>query len=908
MSSRLPICFQDRLKTENGHKEFREHLESVTVVKLLPNTVIRDRYLILKELGEGGFGSVYQAEDRLLNRVVAVKVLKEISESDFKRFQRESKLLAKLSHPNVVSVYSIEMLDELCPMIVMEYLEGQSLKSLINQSTGGLDAKTCRSVLIQTCAGLASAHDEGIVHRDLSPANIFILNRSSNDLQVKIIDFGLSKSLNPVSSASNSPGSTKTLTKAGSLIGNPSYMSPEASKGEVVDCASDIYSLGCIFYEMLTGSQPFEATEPIGILYKQLSEYPKEPLLNWGNGQEAEIFKNIALFCLQKEKDRRPSSASVVQKLVENSVDVSKYLMGAGTWQCDSSNAKSPVNGNKVKLFSALALLALLLLCLALVKKNSPADGSAKSVQLQAGQLNELKRLKEKVAQKQARYGANSLMAINAQNDLAEYYYEHESYQDAIEILKNLVLLPPRLIKEKEQLEDERMLVNSYLRTNQLDLAELWANRAFKSVSVRIDKDTETYRYWLQKLAFVYVSEMKWTDAEKYSFLALHSAEKLYGKDSLFYMTAQLSVAECYSAQRKTKLAIQMLEPASKTAEMLIQEDDLNLHQSADFSNCMLVMRMLGLEYCNNHDFAKGNAYLKKCIDFGNSYKCCSPWLPSFKSSLAMSLESQNRLPEAIKFYREAYEDAENLGLQLRSSRSYYLLSLANCLRRNKDYAEAFRAYKKAVDYAENERNRDPLGWFSCQKELAFCYICTGQHAEAAKIYKFIIPQFKGDADSWMLAESYERLAECFGAEQKWDQAQKNLELAKAIAEKDEHSHTMAYVLSGLGKICHEHHEEKKAAEYFEHAFNLGIALQDPLCVSIVGMEYANFMEANKDYEKSAEILRKALKFFSDEHSSKEYGLDVRKKLETVLEKLGKNDEDQKYRLKEKNWNLPTRK
>lgn len=159
-------------------------------MRIVSGTVLNGRYLVLKELGEGGFGTVYHARDQELNRDVALKVLKADAQVD--RFVRESRLLARLSHPNIVTVFSVELLDDQIPMIVLDYLEGESLKSFMNKHENGLPYESCRGIFEQICAGLSYAHKNNIVHRDLSSANVFLVNEKKS-LHVKLLDFGLSK-------------------------------------------------------------------------------------------------------------------------------------------------------------------------------------------------------------------------------------------------------------------------------------------------------------------------------------------------------------------------------------------------------------------------------------------------------------------------------------------------------------------------------------------------------------------------------------------------------------------------------------------------------------------------------------------------------------------------------------------
>lgn len=283
-------------------------------MQIAKGTRIKGRYEILEQVGEGGFGVIYRARDLELDRDVALKIPKDLqaTEDEKIRFMREAKLLAQLLHPNIVRVYSIEILHDEKMLIVMEFLRGKSLKNLLSDTQGSLSQEQCQQVIPQICRGLAFAHDSGLMHRDLSPANIFISVEPS-DLTVKLIDFGLSRLFEKAS------GHTVTLTRTGVLIGNPAYMSPEACRGEKSDKQSDIYTLGCVLYEMISGRQPFVSSSPIGFLHLHQNKYPSEPVCSWQDKEFEGKIKKVTLKCLQKDKSKRFQSVDEILAELEAS-------------------------------------------------------------------------------------------------------------------------------------------------------------------------------------------------------------------------------------------------------------------------------------------------------------------------------------------------------------------------------------------------------------------------------------------------------------------------------------------------------------------------------------------------------------------------------------------------------------
>lgn len=213
-----------------------------------------ERYEIISVLGIGGMSIVYLGRHKLMGRMVAIKMLHYILREDIRtleRFRLEAQAASSLSHPNIVSVFDFGVTDQGEPFLVMDYLEGESLAKLIARK-GAVDYQRGVHFFRQICAGLDAAHQKGIVHRDLKSANIVLIRQSDQWEEVKILDFGIAK-LAP------SIGRALHLTKAGEAFGSPLYMSPEQCLGGAQDHRSDIYSLGCLMYEVLAGVAPFDS-------------------------------------------------------------------------------------------------------------------------------------------------------------------------------------------------------------------------------------------------------------------------------------------------------------------------------------------------------------------------------------------------------------------------------------------------------------------------------------------------------------------------------------------------------------------------------------------------------------------------------------------------------------------------
>ena len=232
-------------------------------LNFLPGDSFGARYRIVEEIGRGGMGRVYKAEDKELGITVALKMIRpELSSNPrfIKRFKKETLLARSISHENVIRIHDLGEVDEI-KFISMDYIKGQNLKELIHTS-GTLTVETTISITRQICEALRVAHQKGIVHRDLKPQNIMI----DNNGKVYTMDFGLAKSMEAQENSASR-----------AIIGTPQYLSPEQAKGEKVDQRSDIYSLGTIIFEMLTGKKPFEAETAAGYIQKHIHEMPPSP-------------------------------------------------------------------------------------------------------------------------------------------------------------------------------------------------------------------------------------------------------------------------------------------------------------------------------------------------------------------------------------------------------------------------------------------------------------------------------------------------------------------------------------------------------------------------------------------------------------------------------------------------------
>jgi serine/threonine protein kinase/outer membrane biosynthesis protein TonB len=310
-SDETKFCLEDGTRTVDKDQKAKDPLIGLFIDKDM-------QYQIISLLGEGGMGKVYKGRQESMNRDVAIKTLhKELLDKEHiaKRFRREALAASKLRHANAIDVYTFGQVEapgksyDDMPYMVMEFVSGKELTKVIKEA-GRLDpARTCR-IMLQICDVLEEAHNQGIVHRDLKPDNIVLTTRGKNSDFVKVLDFGIAKMMQE-----EEAGGTK-LTKAGTVFGTPQYLSPEQASGVPVDHRSDLYTMGIILYEIVTGRVPFQADTAVGFLLKHVSETPIPPRQFEPSADISPEMEAIILKAISKEpKDRFQSAGEMADAL-----------------------------------------------------------------------------------------------------------------------------------------------------------------------------------------------------------------------------------------------------------------------------------------------------------------------------------------------------------------------------------------------------------------------------------------------------------------------------------------------------------------------------------------------------------------------------------------------------------------
>lgn len=274
----------------------------------LAGTLLLGRYQVLDRIGDGGMGTVYLAEHTTILKKFAIKVLSaqlSLREDHVDRFMREARAASMITHPNVVEITDFGLTPDGQPFFVMEYLQGKDLSQVLAEG-GPLPWKRARPILIQVCSALQAAHEQGIVHRDMKPGNVVLVKRGTVQDHVKVLDFGIAKVISQEADAKGG------LTQSGVVVGTPEYMSPEQGWGQPVDHRGDIYAVGVLLYELLTGKIPFAGATMMEILNRHMFEVPdvKHPNI-------PEEVGAIILKAMQKDRALRFQSMTEMAAAVE---------------------------------------------------------------------------------------------------------------------------------------------------------------------------------------------------------------------------------------------------------------------------------------------------------------------------------------------------------------------------------------------------------------------------------------------------------------------------------------------------------------------------------------------------------------------------------------------------------------
>ena len=684
-----------------------ETLETPTE-ELTTGSTFAGRYQIIEELGKGGMGKVYRVLDKELKEEVALKLIKPEIASDKKtleRFSNELKLARKISHKNVGRMYEL-MEEKGIRYITMEYVPGEDLKRLIRK-VGQFSAGKTVSIAKQVCDGLTEAHRSGVVHRDLKPQNVMV----DEEGNARILDFGIARSVKG-----------KGITGAGVILGTPEYMSPEQAEVKEVDQRSDIYSLGIILYEMVTGRVPFEGETPLGIAMMHKSEMPKDP--RELNSQLPQDLSHVILRCLEKDKDKRYQSAGEVRS------ELSRIEEGIPTTERIEPKRK-PITSKEItvtfgikKLFiPVLVIVALVVIALIIMqpwsqKTTIPPPSDSPSLAVMYFENN--------TGDENLDHWRKMISDLVIADITQSKFIEVLSGERLFKILGDL-----DQVETKSYSSDVLKQVAAKGRVNHI----LVGNYAKAGESIRINMTLQEAR------------------TEK-----VVGSEKVEGKgeESIFSMVDELT--------RRIKANLKL------SAEDIASDIDLEIGKITTSSPEAYRYYVQGRKFHHQGEIRKSIESMEKAIaidpEFAMAYR-----------SIAISYSNWNYETEEKKYIQKAFELTDRL-----SHREKYLIQGDLYRGSEKTYDEAIEAYNKLLElyprdligninlgtiYSELEEwdkvialcevlIQDKDETFFPYFNIASAYMSKGLYDKAREVLEYYLNNFSDDANiRWLLSNSF---------------------------------------------------------------------------------------------------------------------------------------------------------
>ena len=309
-----------------------------TATNPLAGQTIAGRYRVESVLGKGGMGTVYRGVQLGIDRPVAIKVISAEHSGDeesLKRFQREAKVTSQLTHPNTIRLFDFGLMESGEFFFVLELLEGRELSDELREAST-LPADQAIAIAIQILRALREAHERGIVHRDLKPDNVFLRRVPGEDLMVKVMDFGIAK---PVT------GDVTQVTAAGTMIGTPAYMAPEQARGDTLDGRADVYAVGTMIFEMLTGRLPFlvDSENPVQVLIAKLTGRPPR-LSDWCDVDHVTDIERVVARMLDDQPASRPDAVEAIELLQKLATDIEHgHAPAAASQPTEAATAIAPI-------------------------------------------------------------------------------------------------------------------------------------------------------------------------------------------------------------------------------------------------------------------------------------------------------------------------------------------------------------------------------------------------------------------------------------------------------------------------------------------------------------------------------------------------------------------------------------
>jgi serine/threonine protein kinase/tetratricopeptide (TPR) repeat protein len=585
------------------------------LVDTLIGTTLADKYQIMEKLGSGGMGLVYKAKHLLMKRLVALKLMLPqfaASATALKRFRQEAQAASHLNHPNILKVYDFGVTPQGLPYLVMDLLEGTNLSAELT-TRNFLPVGRALNIFVQTCSALSHAHQKGVIHRDLKPGNIMMVEYDGQSDVVQIVDFGMAKILTDMD------GDTEELTKTGEVFGSPMYMSPEQCMGRELDARSDIYSLGCVMYRTLTGKPAVAGASAMECFNKHATAVPASfadvaPELMLPPSLEAIVFKAMA----KEIEDRHESMADLREQLMYELSLLSEISssMPAGTVrayvppQLEASQPQAPAPGQPyvensgIDVSSIAARIANQSSNSIMHKDESPTQLSSMSIS--NIEANSVTQTQFQPSPKAARKGlvwasiagivlvagaaamtmtpkAAEKPAVVVEKDgyadlvrQGQSSFDHGDYTEALKKFK-VALEKARSSGDYEQVADARMaLGRTYVETQQFDEAQKQFQEILKIRESEKKLQALDATEAMNELGKIYRSRGQYAQAQQFFNRALSIRKGYTGADHAAVAETLADLGNLALAQKQFKKASDLLSQAESVASSTQGLADIN--------------------------------------------------------------------------------------------------------------------------------------------------------------------------------------------------------------------------------------------------------------------------------------------------------------------------------------------
>ncbi len=713
-----------------------------------------NRYQATELVGEGGMGAVYRAQDFELNQTCAIKVLRSDLASDnatVQRFMQEVETSQTLDHPNIVRVYDHGVSTKGAPFLVMDFLDGESLAAIIEHSST-VPVPRAINIFTQVCDAILHAHNKQIVHRDLKPTNILVTKSADGADVVKLVDFGIAKIL-PTAGRN-----ADTITQTGDVFGSPLYMSPEQCRGDKVDLRSDIYSLGCVMYETLTGKPPFTEESPIKLVLNHLYDEP-QPIPNINPMLERIIFA-----CLEKKPSARYANAAKLKR------DLVRFVSGQQPTVC----SKSPLQVARRSLKQHWALLFCTAIAVLVAVPLTLAQSDVRWIStVDVLNKTESPEKKEELARQ--------LVDMSTYNKPFSLLLLGEILRSNKKLVEARKLISEAVVELERRPERNANLVYAYrelLRVcvEQKDFTA--ADAALKKINelLKVCDPFEPCKGPHLMLGFYSRCPMvRAGDEVSKFFMAIADAYFVAGDDTRVKDVLQHTIS---LAKQPVSLGIAHKNYAwflgvigrQQEAQVERRRAFELLHDRAmkDFS-ARQALKNLAEETACNKGFAEAAEMFK--VVMKTDHEGAGGTRTSYQIDhlrIAYCLQQSGNSKEAEKYCREAKLDDSSV-----------LFGVANFWDNRGNYDEALRAYQRLL-----ERKKQMTKWLCCLVTIRYgkCLYDVGRFEEAEKAVAEGIANLKYvNANQYKMFKALTLHSEILSKLQRTDEAQKTLEAAKNL-------------------------------------------------------------------------------------------------------------------------------